>query len=235
MPSRKNGVYLFHEILSFSSKDKEKLNESIMFDLASRYLNMRAGRSLGYAKAHFDTENPHIHILISANLLRSSKKLRLSQGQFQQVKKELEKYQKKRYPELENSIVFGKERGKEHSIQGAKEGERKRRLKKQGEKDNSQKKQVYDAVLSCIGSSYSENQFHKNLQEAGFDFYVRGKTAGVQEKSSGRKYRLKTLELNQEYLRQVQNWDKRKQRAKEIENIKIKKELLIDKSIRIDR
>jgi len=66
-PKRKNGNALYHEMISFSAKDS----------------------------AHFDKDNPHVHLIISANLIRSKKKLRLSQFEFKQIKKQLEIYQKK--------------------------------------------------------------------------------------------------------------------------------------------
>ena len=112
---RKNGVYLYHDILSFSDRDTNRLTPEIMQDLASRYIELRANNSLAYGKIHLDTECPHVHLMISGNLLGSAKKTRISKAKFKQIKIELERYQKSRYPFLEHSLVF--ERGRKEKSQ----------------------------------------------------------------------------------------------------------------------
>jgi len=52
-----------------------------------------------------DSDNPHIHLIISANERKSKKKIRLSQSQFSKMKDQLEQFQRQEYPELEASMV----------------------------------------------------------------------------------------------------------------------------------
>ena len=57
-----------------------------------RYLELRAGEALGYATVHTDKAHCHIHVVISANLIRQEKKLHLSRPQFADVKRRIEVY-----------------------------------------------------------------------------------------------------------------------------------------------
>lgn len=104
---RKNGVVQYHEIISFSPKDREILEKDpdILLDLASKYLSLRAPGSLAIARPHFDKEHVHVHLMISGNQYRSSQPSRISQKEFNQVKQELNEYQLEHYPELANSLI----------------------------------------------------------------------------------------------------------------------------------
>jgi hypothetical protein len=105
LPPRKNGVILYHEILSFSPADREHLTPEILTDLADHYLALRAAEALAYGTVHMERNHPHIHVVISGNLIRQEKKLRLSRPQFAGVKRAIEAYQQERYPELSHSLV----------------------------------------------------------------------------------------------------------------------------------
>ncbi len=80
LPPRKNGNVLYHEILSFADFDKPSVTPSILEDLTRQYLELRAPYALAYTKAHFETDCPHMHIIISANALESTRRLRLSRS-----------------------------------------------------------------------------------------------------------------------------------------------------------
>ena len=54
---RKNGNALYHEILSFSSKDRPDLTPAILDDLTRQYIQLRCPDALVYAKAHLDTDH----------------------------------------------------------------------------------------------------------------------------------------------------------------------------------
>jgi hypothetical protein len=220
-PKRKNGNALYHEIISFSERDGKFLTEEIFHDLVSEYLEMRATGALAYAKVHFDRKNPHVHIVISANFIKSPKKLRITKGQFQTIKKELERYQKRRYPFLENSIVFEGSGKKERIKKTVKEGERERRNGKQYKE--SRKEQIADIVKNCLCAG-SEREFVEKLKAEGLNFYVRGKTAGVQEGQQGRKFRLKTLGVGSLYLKAAKRWENANKRQIEIRQIEVEKE-----------
>lgn len=56
---RKNGVVIYHEVLSFSSKDKITLE--MLEDLTQKYIALRANDAVVLAKPHI--EEGHIHVL----------------------------------------------------------------------------------------------------------------------------------------------------------------------------
>jgi hypothetical protein len=103
LPRRKNGNVLYQEILSLHAADATPATPAILRDLAARYLECRAPGAMAYATVHLDGKHPHIHLVIAANLCGQSKKLRLSRGEFAAVKRDLEHYQRTRYPELVRS------------------------------------------------------------------------------------------------------------------------------------
>ena len=100
---RKNGVVVYHEIMSF--KRGEEVSLDALEDLAREYIELRAPNALVYAEPHFDTDHVHIHFMISGSEFESSKTLRLNNDEFMQVRREIEGYQKEHYPELK-SLVY---------------------------------------------------------------------------------------------------------------------------------
>jgi len=66
---RKNGVYLYHEIISLDKGENISLNRQaeILNDLTKRYIESRSPNALVFGKIHFDKQNVHFHLLISAN------------------------------------------------------------------------------------------------------------------------------------------------------------------------
>jgi hypothetical protein len=219
-PKRKNGNAFYHEIISFSEKDAKFLTEEILHDLVFEYLENRATGALCYAKAHFDKKNPHVHVIISANLIKSKKKLRITKGQFQTIKRDLEKYQKRKYSFLENSVVFEGREKKEKLKTTIKEGERERRIG--NPKNKNRKEQIASIVKNCLCAG-SERKFLEKLKAEGLKFYVRGKTAGVQEAQKGRKFRLQTLGVVSLYLAAEKRWENANKRQIEIRQIEIAK------------
>lgn len=224
---------MYHEILSFSRKDREYLTEDILHDLLEKYLEIRAPDALAYGKAHFDREHPHVHVMISGNLVKSAKKLRIDRGRFQGIKREMERYQRREYPLLENSVVFRRSGGKKQSFKEnafpneiwergdvkrtIKEGERRRRTGEKGEKER-----VRETIINCL-CEVSEKGFLDALQKKGFSLYRRGKSIGVQNTSTKRKYRLQTLGLYHDYLEMEKRWEKTKERSDILKMIELEK------------
>jgi len=103
---RKNGVAIYHSALSFSPEDRQILSEApwILENIAYEYLNHRTnGIGIGYS--HWDKDSPHIHFILSANEYRSAKSIRLSKTDFANLKKHLEAYIIKEYPEIRYSTI----------------------------------------------------------------------------------------------------------------------------------
>lgn len=96
---------MYHEVISFSPEDKSVLSPEKLEDITREYLNKRCSQAIAYARIHFETENPHIHVIISANEKGRQKRIRLSKSEFQEIKLNLERYQKELYPEIKHSIA----------------------------------------------------------------------------------------------------------------------------------
>lgn len=195
-----NGVTMYHEILSIAADDREQVTEEMLNDLARQYLSTRAPDCLAYARAQFDTKNPHIHIMISAHRLDGSK-VRLSKFQFGNAKRQLERYQQEQYPELEHSVVQSHRHGRTRTARIAttiKEGEQIRRERTQGKTTPTRKAQIREQVRDIFIRSRTDAELIESFSSTGFVPYVRGQTPGVVEMASGRKYRLKTLGLEAE-------------------------------------
>lgn len=209
-PQRKNGIALYHEILSFSGKDTAHLTPQILEDLSTRYLAKRAPNALAYARIHHDKAHIHIHIMISANLIESPQKLRLSKAEFQTIKKELEAYQKEKYPFLKHSLC--QENKPERSISGS-EGE----LLRKGKVSQKERViRVFTKALECL----NENDFLQGLKNHNLELYQRGKNYGVIDTQTKRKYRLKTLGLQESFLSSPERWHTLQKRTQEIDQIK---------------
>lgn len=102
---RKNGVAMYHEILSFHTRDREAITPDMLEDITREYLRIRAPHALAFACPHYDRDHVHVHIAISGTEFRRSKTLRMDNRTFAKVRKQIEEYQLSRYPELEHSIV----------------------------------------------------------------------------------------------------------------------------------
>lgn len=239
LKARSNGIALYHEILSFAAGDRPRVTPEILNDLAQKYLVLRAPRALAYAKAHLNKDNPHIHIIISANDFGSARRIRISRGEFKRIKVELERYQKERYPELVHSLV--QERGRSQDRGGEREWKRgeveqeKRvyrtvneiarayRLKVQQKEQPTQKESIHEQVAACLAAADSHADLVARLQACGLEFYQRGKTAGVMCTATGRRHRLTTLGLQQDFEKTVAGFGQLARRLKELRQIELEK------------
>gem|GEM_PF-892925 len=196
MKKRKNGVYLYHEILSITRAEKISLKQQkeILRHLAYEYATRRAPKNLVFGALHDDHDGHlHYHLCISANALGEPKKTRLSKAQFSSFKKDMEKHVLQKYPELEQELVINRE-AKEKL--GAKEYELKKRTGKK-----SVKEQVKDELHNIFNTARDKAELFNMLSEKGFELYIRGKTPGVKKTDTGKKYRLKTLGLLDDFNR----------------------------------
>ena len=118
---RKNGNAYYHEILSFSHLDYKAISSNlwILEDLTQEYILKRTN-GLALAYPHIDDgikKQPsiHVHILLSANEVGSSKSIRISKAQLKRIKREIEEYQIENYPEIKHSTIrrnLGKSQGR---------------------------------------------------------------------------------------------------------------------------
>lgn len=221
LKARKNGIVLYHEILSFHPDDKMQLSPVILQDMANQYLQTRAPEGLGYGVIHWDKKNPHVHLMLSANKLNSSQKIRLSKKRFQQVKDKVSLYLKEQYPQLSATLAKRTnqpEQQRKTTVSRAEEG---MNTRNKTNKQVSQKHQAKKQMENLIQQSTSLDDLKTKLQQQGDQLYIRGKQQGVIW--SGKKYRLKTLGLLDLWQQQQQIWQRTKTREKAIQETLLQK------------
>ena len=200
LKKRKNGVYMYHEVLSITKSEKlpEEKQKEILKDIALNYIQSRAKNNLVYGVLHHDKkDNLHYHFMISSNELESDKKHRLSKEEFSQFKKDLESYVLEVYPELEQKKLINKEPGqqKDPGEQLSNKGvELKRRTGKLNEKDS-----VKERLRTVFAEIKTKAEFFTTMEREQLEIYVHGNTIGVLDKITDRKHRLKTLGMRDEF------------------------------------
>jgi len=194
MRTRKNGVYLYHEIISLTRSSKIDLDEqkACLREIVEEYIALRAPNNLCYGNVHDDMDHSiHYHLMISANRAGQSQKQRLTKAQFRTIQTSLEAYVLERYPQLEQKVAMNK-RAREKLTQNG--SELKRRTGETPKRDR-----VRDVLENIFQDVLSDKELFERLHTEGFALYSRGKTFGVVEADSGRKFRLKTLGVLSSY------------------------------------
>jgi len=192
---RKNGNYLYHEIISLKSseslsKDRQK---EILNDVVEKYIQERSNNCLVFGGLHDEKEhNLHYHLMISANEINKNSRYRLNKKQFSDIKKSIENYVIERYPELNQEKLINAENNKYSEKQN--ETEYKKRTGKKTKREN-----VKERLRTAFNKIKSKNEFDTELEYEGLKYYIRGDNIGFIDLSDGKKYRLKTLELNDEF------------------------------------
>lgn len=211
-------VYLYHEVISLENTtlDLEK-SQNILFDLASKYINLRASNHLIYWTIHNDTNNPHIHLVISSNEIEWNKRVRLSKKVFWLIQEELENYKNEHYKELEQSNIYNK--SKIHSKSKRIEQEIKHKRKKVPKKEL-----IKEELNQIFARSQSIKALENTLKLSNYKLYENGSTLWVIYED--KKYRLKTLGLEKEYkqtLQKIKKLEQRKEKWQEFKNSKSKR------------
>lgn len=202
LPKRKNGNALYHEVIVLEPQGHLAPDEiaTALHQLAERYCELRAPRQMAWGRVHLPSSSeavghtksngfPHIHLMISANEVRSDRRVRMERAYFANVQRELEAWSAKTLPELNARIVYGYEAEKHTPKQPNQEGEMVRRTARP-----SDKQRVYECVHGALRRSDNRAELDRALHAAGMKLYRRAKTWGV-ETPNGRRYRLRTLGL----------------------------------------
>ena len=195
-------VYLYHEVISLESSHLNKQQiQKILSDLSREYLSLRADKHLAFGAIHLDSNNPHIHLMISANEIEGNKRIRLSKEEFATIQMKLEAYKNRHY-DRELGITGRYTPQKDRSKSKQKEQEMKHKRNKKTIKDR-----VKEDLQTIFEKSLSKQALEKALKAKGYELYTRGNTTGVIHE--GKKYRLKTLELERAYNKAIQKAKKR--------------------------
>jgi hypothetical protein len=189
LPARRNGNALYHEVLSLPAVAglAHRRQVAMLTDLAGVYAAQRAPDCLVYGVIHTDTDHLHCHLVISANLVGSSRRHRLSKRAFTEIQRQVERYRLEQYPELGHEALYTQDQGKAGK-QRVSETALTRRTGQPSRKDH-----VRQAVDAACRAATSQHALNEALARAGLALYCRGMTWGVQDAATGRKYRLQTL------------------------------------------
>lgn len=127
-------------------------------------------------------EHPHIHMIISANKRKIKDRHWLTTTEYNNVIREMNLYQVRKYPELENSQVKLSEVERKRGARKTRsEREQERRTRKQATSDRktsrsskpNKKQQVLETLHNAIHQAYSKQEFTQNLQQAKLELYKR--------------------------------------------------------------
>lgn len=195
LPKRKNGVVMYHEILSITRAKTlaGDLQKEALRDIALDYIRDRAPECLVLGQLHDDHEDHlHYHLVISANPFERAERHRLSRAEFRKIQVGLENRVLARYPQLQQGIAIGKKaEAKTLSQKGI---ELERRTGKTPEKEG-----LAASLRAILGRTRDDADLFAKLTEAGLELYTRGKTVGVRDLTRGRNHRLATLGLVADY------------------------------------
>lgn len=190
LKKRRNGVYLYHEIISITRAQKlsPEQQKQRLRDIAETYIAARCPDNMVFGGLHQDKDHSfHYHLMISANRAGETGRLRLSKTQFREIQVQLERHVLQTYPELEQKVAIDK-RAERKIARG--EAELERRTGAVPKKD-----QVRARVLEALENARDRDSLLQALGRSDLELYVRGKTLGVIDHESGKKHRLKTLDL----------------------------------------
>ena len=199
LKKRKNGNTLYHEILSVKVNPniKREKHYEALYGITHDYIRMRADKCLVIGGIHDEHDHHiHMHLMISANELSSSKRVRLTKKDFSTVKKLTEEKALLNWPELEQEILIGKEKptpDKDPPSGKAKTDKAKKT------KPLNQKQKFKKRIQDIFNKSATKADFFNHLSEAKIEVYSRGKTTGFKDLVTGKNHRLKTLGLVDEF------------------------------------
>ena len=217
--------YLYHEIISLKKNDLSVDEQKVILeDLAFKYLSLRAENHLGLMALHLDKEHIHIHLMISSNRILENKRTRLSKKKFHDIQQQIERYTNQNYPQLEPTSHYLRDKISQKEKQT--EQELKHKRGKTTKKDQL-KTLLKEAFKKANSTTFLKNHF----QYLNIEFYIRGKTTGVIFEN--KKYRLKTLGLEELYFRTLKRLDKKNER--DLKRAKTKAKVNDDFSEKNDR
>lgn len=186
---RKNGVYLYHEIISITRAKglSPEAQKERLYEIAQSYIAARCSDNLVFGGLHQDKEHSyHYHLMISANRAGETGRFRLSKAQFREIQVGLENHVLQKFPELEQKVAIGKRSDRKLSRS---ENELERRTGSRPKRED-----VLQRVRDAFATASDRDSLLEALGRNDLELYVRGKNLGVIDHESGKNHRLKTLD-----------------------------------------
>lgn len=216
----RGSVYLYHEVLALQENDLTITREKeILQDLAKEYVSKRAGSNLVYGVVHTDTEHTHMHLMISSNKVGVNKRHRLSKNELNTIQAQLEVYKNEKYKdELAPTYHYAKYLKLEDELTQTKKTSRSEQEIKHRRKTQTKKEILKEDLQDIFSKSLSKTALENSLKNSGYEIYSRGKTTGVIYED--KKYRLKTLGLDETYTKTLSKFEKIEARQERRANFK---------------
>ena len=197
LAERKNGNVLYHEILSFSAGHQLKREELLRMiaDVGQEYLRERASGQLAYGVVHLETDHAHLHLMISANRVNDSRRVRLSRKEFAEAQKATERYAITRYPELQQTVIYDKPKEKQQTRERVKATVNEQAMQEH-RGIRARKIDLAAKLHAALEQARDFEELANWCRKEGIRFYERGKTIGIIVTEPGgneRKHRLETL------------------------------------------
>ncbi len=202
---RKDSVKVYHTIISFGKKDKDKITEKMLRDFGKKYMELQGKDNMYLMTHHIEKEHIHLHVVMSGTKYLTGVANRISKAEFGQLKVAMQTYQEKRYPELNKSIVkHGKGNGKVYS------------------KDVRQSKKATLEVdlQKAYQQSKSTKDFLYKLKSMGHEAYYRNEKLTGIKYDGETKFRFSRLGYDDKIKALAERENEEKQQLDEIENIR---------------
>ena len=214
LPARRRGNALYHEIIVLPAQPglSEARQRQLLNALADRYCELRAPDNLAYGRIHQDTDHSHIHLVISANAAQSKTRTRLSRAEFAQIQARLEREARARFPELQDRALYDRAPKISRSSPTVRQDAMERNSPKMPFKTFYR-----DALLARVPSCRNEAELTHLLTCLNLEMYQRGKHLGVRNLSSGARYRLSTLGVEDLVKSQMRQWEPQVERLAQTE------------------
>jgi len=163
---RKGQIFLYHEIISLSSKEDGTMVTDIMLnDLARHYIKLRGEKGVFLGAVHRNTDSAHLHLMSGGSEFKTGLAFRLSHAELQNLKQQFQEYQKKAYPELIHSLPKhgqNKEYGTDRTWQ---------------KKHREERKRIKDSIQETVARSFEKartrQEFLESLQDNELHYYER--------------------------------------------------------------
>jgi len=189
---RQGGNWCYHEIIALPKAMKEKTRESgeaVLFELAEAYVAKRAPRQLVWGRVHWETEHPHLHLVISANEVRSPRRVRVPRPEFTKLVEELEAFKCARWPDLPEKLWQHRKRYNRQRRTHAEEQVARRTGRV------SQRSELAETLTALFAKARWPDDLDQSLAALGLKLYRRGRAWGVIDLASGKRHRLRSLGL----------------------------------------
>ncbi len=200
---RKDSVKVYHEVISFSKEDKDKITEKMLRDFGKKYMELRGKHNLYIITQHVEKDHIHLHCVVSGTKYLTGEANRMSKAEFGRLKVAMQTFQKAKHPELTKSIV-AHSKGKGYS--------------KDARQTNKNKLEV--DLRKAYQQSKSTQGFLEQLKKLGHEPYYRNeKLAGV--KYAGEtKFRFSRLNFDDKLKALARYENEEKRQLKELENLR---------------